>query len=63
MISMRLHLIANPCLPAKFDKLFLIFHNNIRHVISFHFGHFRIISLQLPLGGGGGIYFIVASTI
>ncbi len=37
MISMRLLLIAKPCLPGKFDKLFLIFHNNICHVISFHF--------------------------
>ncbi len=42
MISMRLLLIANPCLPGKFDKLFLIFHNNIRHVISSHFGNFRV---------------------
>ncbi len=42
MISMCLLLIANPCLHGKFDKLFLIFYNNIRHVISFHFGHFRV---------------------
>ncbi len=42
MISMRLLLIANPSLPGKFDKLFLIFHNNIRHVILFHFGHFQV---------------------
>ncbi len=43
MISMRLLLIANPCLPGKFDKLFLIFHN-IHHGISFHFGHFHVKS-------------------
>ncbi len=35
-------LIANPCLPGKLTNSSWYIHNNIRHVISFHFGHFRV---------------------